>query len=65
MNSIITGTGTYIPSITKENIQFSGNRFLHVDGTPFKNNNELRPMDGSSMKTYFFPYITLSYSPKW
>lgn len=39
MNSIITGTGTYIPSITKENIQFSDNRFLHVDGTPFKNNN--------------------------
>ena len=41
MNSIITGTGTYIPSITKENSQFSDNRFLHEDGTPFENNNSV------------------------
>ncbi|WP_093668597.1 3-oxoacyl-ACP synthase III family protein [Tenacibaculum sp. MAR_2009_124] len=41
INSIITGTGTYIPSVTKENIQFSDNRFLHVDGTPFENNNTI------------------------
>ena len=39
MNSIITGTGTHIPSIKKENIEFSDNKFLHVNGTPFENSN--------------------------
>ena len=41
VNAIITGTGSYIPSITKENIQFSENHFLNADGSPFNNTNQV------------------------
>ena len=39
--TIISGTGTYIPSITKENNQFNENIFLHTDGTPLENENSV------------------------
>lgn len=38
-NSIITGTGSYIPSIKKENDQFFKNRFLNTDGTAIPSEN--------------------------
>ncbi|SED67350.1 3-oxoacyl-[acyl-carrier-protein] synthase-3 [Tenacibaculum sp. MAR_2010_89] len=40
-NVIITGTGAYIPSITKKNVQFTDTNFLNVDGTPIKDTNEV------------------------
>lgn len=39
MTAIITGTGSYIPTIKKENKQFNGNRFLNADGSSFDSNN--------------------------
>ena len=39
MTAIITGTGSYIPTIKKENKQFNGNRFLNADGSSFGSNN--------------------------
>lgn len=39
ISSVITGTGTYIPSITKENNTFSENRFLNEDGSSFASSN--------------------------
>ncbi|CAL2105896.1 3-oxoacyl-(acyl-carrier-protein) synthase III [Tenacibaculum sp. 190524A02b] len=41
MKAIITGTGSYIPSITKNNNHFTDNAFLNSDGTPFENNNQV------------------------
>ena len=37
--SVITGTGSYIPGIKKENEQFLAHRFLHTDGTEISNPN--------------------------
>ncbi|MCH2033329.1 MAG: ketoacyl-ACP synthase III [Tenacibaculum sp.] len=39
MTAVITGTGSYIPTIKKENKQFSGNRFLNADGSSFESEN--------------------------
>ncbi|MGB1042677.1 MAG: 3-oxoacyl-ACP synthase III family protein [Tenacibaculum sp.] len=39
--SVITGTGSYIPSIKKENTQFSESSFLNADGSPFANPNAI------------------------
>ncbi|MDY0781381.1 3-oxoacyl-ACP synthase III family protein [Tenacibaculum sp. IB213877] len=39
MNAAITGTGSYIPTIKKENAKFSGNRFLNADGSSFQSEN--------------------------
>lgn len=39
ISSVITGTGTYIPNITKENNNFSENRFLNEDGSSFASSN--------------------------
>ena len=38
-SAVITGTGSFIPSIKKENNQFLENQFLNADGTPFNNTN--------------------------
>lgn len=35
-NSIITGTGSYVPSIIKKNTDFLQHEFLNEDGTPFE-----------------------------
>ncbi|WP_422089400.1 3-oxoacyl-ACP synthase III family protein [Tenacibaculum ovolyticum] len=40
-SAVITGTGSYIPSIKKDNSQFSENSFLNNDGTSFENNNTI------------------------
>ncbi|OSY88138.1 3-oxoacyl-ACP synthase [Tenacibaculum holothuriorum] len=39
ISSVITGTGSYIPSIKKENSLFENNRFLNTDGSAFQNTN--------------------------
>ncbi|WGH76972.1 3-oxoacyl-ACP synthase III family protein [Tenacibaculum tangerinum] len=39
MKPAITGTGTFIPSIIKENSKFNDNVFLNADGTSFSNPN--------------------------
>ncbi len=36
INTVITGTGSYIPSIVKKNADFLNNQFLNEDGTPFE-----------------------------
>jgi 3-oxoacyl-[acyl-carrier-protein] synthase-3 len=38
--SVITGTGSYIPSILKTNEDFLKHEFLNEDGTPFEYDNE-------------------------
>lgn len=40
-SSVITGTGTYIPTIRKENEKFVDHRFLNADGTAFPNANDI------------------------
>lgn len=35
INSVITGTGSYIPTVVKRNSDFLTNEFLNEDGTPF------------------------------
>lgn len=39
--SVITGTGTYIPTIKKENEKFINHRFLNTDGTEFPSSNDI------------------------
>jgi 3-oxoacyl-[acyl-carrier-protein] synthase-3 len=41
ISSIITGTGSYIPEIKKENKKFLENRFLNADGTEIPSDNEI------------------------
>lgn len=40
INTVITGTGSYIPSIVKKNADFLENSFLNEDGTKFEQDNE-------------------------
>lgn len=40
-SSVITGTGTYIPTIKKENGKFVDHRFLNADGTAFPSANDI------------------------
>ncbi len=39
MKVVITGIGSYIPAVKKENNQFINNRFLNTDGTSFDTSN--------------------------
>lgn len=41
ISSVISGTGSYIPTIKKENGKFLNNRFLNADGTEIPNANEV------------------------
>ena len=41
INSIITGTGSYIPTIIKKNSDFLDNDFLKEDGYPFEYENDV------------------------
>lgn len=41
INSIITGIGSYIPTLIKKNSDFLNNEFLNEDGTPFGYENEV------------------------
>lgn len=40
-SAVITGTGSYIPSIKKDNSQFLENSFFNKDGTSFENSNTI------------------------
>ena len=40
-HSVITGTGSFIPSIKKENANFNNHVFLNADGTSFDNPNPI------------------------
>ncbi|WP_275314949.1 3-oxoacyl-ACP synthase III family protein [Tenacibaculum bernardetii] len=40
-SAVITGTGSYIPSIKKENSQFLESSFLNADGTSFDSTNTI------------------------
>ena len=40
ISTVITGTGTFIPSIKKTNSSFLEHRFLNEDGTSFASENE-------------------------
>lgn len=41
IQSVITGTGSYIPNIVKKNSDFNNSVFLNEDGTPFESENEV------------------------
>ena len=41
MAAIITGTGSYIPTIQKENSQFFNSTFLNSDGSAFSDSNDI------------------------
>jgi 3-oxoacyl-[acyl-carrier-protein] synthase-3 len=41
ISSVITGTGSYIPTIKKENEKFATHRFLNTDGTEIQSPNEV------------------------
>ncbi len=38
-NSIITGTGSYVPDVIKKNVDFLNDVFLNEDGSPFNSDN--------------------------
>ncbi|MFY0604937.1 MAG: 3-oxoacyl-ACP synthase III family protein [Flavobacteriaceae bacterium] len=40
-SSVITGTGTYIPTIKKENAKFDSHRFLNTDGVDLPSSNDV------------------------
>ena len=40
INTVITGTGSYIPKIVKKNEDFLNSNFLNEDGTPFPYDNK-------------------------
>jgi len=40
INTLITGTGSYIPTIVKKNTDFLENEFLNEDGSPFQYDNK-------------------------
>ena len=39
--SVITGLGSYIPTVIKKNEAFLENEFLNDDGSPFEYENEI------------------------
>lgn len=41
ISAVITGTGSFIPSIKKKNSQFLENSFLNADGTSFESTNTI------------------------
>ena len=41
ISSVITGTGTYIPTLQKKNDKFTNHRFLDSEGIPLSNTNEV------------------------
>lgn len=41
LNSKITGTGSYIPSVIQENDKFSNHQFLNADGSKFEATNDV------------------------
>lgn len=65
MNSIITGTGSYIPTIKKENSTFTEHHFLNEDGTLFEAENSViiekfKSITGIEERRYAEPRYTTS-----
>ncbi len=65
LNSVITGTGSYIPKIIKKNSDFLSNNFLTNDGTPFSYENEVviekfKAITGIEERRYAKPEYTSS-----
>lgn len=65
INSVITGTGSYIPTLVKKNSEFLSNTFLNEDGTPFEYENEVliekfQSITGISERRYANPDLNSS-----
>lgn len=65
INSVITGTGSYIPKIVKKNSDFLNNEFLNEDGTPFQYENKViiekfRGITGIEERRYAAPEFNSS-----
>ncbi|QNM85794.1 3-oxoacyl-ACP synthase III family protein [Polaribacter pectinis] len=65
ISSKITGTGTYIPSIQKENAAFANEHFLNEDGSTFSSENEIiidkfKTITGIEERRYSKPEYTTS-----
>ena len=65
INSIITGTGSYIPTLVKKNADFLNDTFLNEDGTPFEYENEIvidkfKSITGIEERRYATPELTSS-----
>jgi len=57
MKVVITGTGSYIPTVEKDNNKFINNTFLNADGTPFNAENstiieKFKTITGISKRRY-------------
>ncbi|HSQ45935.1 MAG TPA: ketoacyl-ACP synthase III [Lutibacter sp.] len=65
INSVITGTGSYIPTVVKKNSDFLTNQFLNEDGTPFGYENDLviekfKSITGIEERRYASPELNSS-----
>ena len=65
IDSVITGTGSYIPKLVKKNSDFLGDAFLNQDGTPFEYDNKIiiekfEAITGISERRYARPELTSS-----
>jgi 3-oxoacyl-[acyl-carrier-protein] synthase-3 len=65
INSVITGTGSYIPTVVKRNSDFLTNQFLNEDGTPFGYENEVviekfKAITGIEERRYASPELNSS-----
>jgi len=65
IDSVITGTGSYIPKLVKKNSDFLSDTFLNEDGTPFEYDNSIiiekfQAITGISERRYANPKFTSS-----
>jgi len=65
LNSVITGTGSYIPSVIKKNEDFLNETFLNDDGTPFESENgviieKFKAITGIEERRYATPELNSS-----
>ena len=65
VNSIITGIGSYIPTIIKKNSDFLDSEFLNEDGSSFEYENEVvidkfKSITGIEERRYAAPDLTSS-----
>ena len=63
--SKITGTGSYIPTLKKENSNFIDTHFLNPDGTDFSNGNQViiekfKMITGIEERRYAAPHFNTS-----
>lgn len=65
MASVITGIGSYLPEIKKENSAFLNHQFLNIDGVEIPNNNEViiekfKDITGIEERRYANPKLNAS-----